>query len=233
MNAPHSLHDDLSAVPVHHDWQEMISHPGDELEQMALQEGGKRSRAGATVSVLQVDCGDALLGLRLARAGATVLAVDPLPETGDRLAEATQALGLGDKFRFQVWNSGYCLDTTPLPGTPFDIVACPHSLSQLPYAHAHTLLRRLALMTKIGGKLFISAYGVHSELSADYADENLPIRERFCELAPAMAKKYGIHQPLCLYSERDLFLLLFEAGLSVVKTFTTTHGNVKAVAVRV
>jgi hypothetical protein len=236
MNAPRSPHDalnDAGAIASTQNWQELISQPGDELDQMALLEAGKRSRAGTSVSVLQVDCGDALLGLRLAKMGATVLAVDQLAGAGALLDEAVQALGVRDKFRFQVWDSGHCPDTTPLPGTPFDIVACPHSLSYQPYAQAHTLLRRLALMTKIGGKLFISAYGVHSELSADYADEHRPVRQRFCELAPAVAKKYGIHQALCLYSERDLFLLLFEAGLSVVKTFTTTHGNVKAIAVRV
>ena len=236
MNAPRSPLDALNgadALAARHRWQERISHPGDELDQMALQEAGKRSRAGTSVSALQVDCGDALLGLRLARAGANVLAVDELSGTGALLDEAIQALDVRDKFRFQTWNSNHCLDTTPLPGTPFDIVACPHSLSYQPYAQAHTLLRRLALMTKIGGKLYISAYGIHSELSAGYADENRPVRQRFSELAPAVAEKYGINKALCLYSERDLFLLLFEAGLSVVKTFTTTHGTVKAIAVRV
>lgn len=233
MNAPRKSPDDLGVVSIRRDWLEMISQPGDELDQLALLETGKRSRAGNMVSVLQIDCGDALLGLRLARAGANVLAVDAAPGTGVRLQEAAQALGVTSRFRFQVWSSAHCLDTTPLPGAPFDIVSCPHTLSQLPYAHAHTLLRRLGLMTKIGGKLFISAYGVHSELSEHYPDEQQPVRQRFSVLAPDVAEKYGIRQPLCLYSERDLFLLLFEAGLSVVKTFTTTHGNVKAIAVRV
>jgi 2-polyprenyl-3-methyl-5-hydroxy-6-metoxy-1,4-benzoquinol methylase len=200
---------------------------------LAVQETIKRIRAGEQVSALQVDCGDALLGLRLARAGAQVLAVDQSAAAGARLIAAAQGLGLGDGFRFQAWYSRACADTTPLPGAPFDIVGCPHLLSHLPYAEAHTLLRRLALMCKIGGKLFISAYGVHSELSEAYPDEHRPVRQRFSPLAPAIASKYGLFDSLCLYSERDLFLLLFEAGLSVVKTFTTTHGNVKAIAVRV
>ena len=233
MNAPRKTPDDLGVVAIRRDWLETISQPGDELDQLAMLEAGKRSRAGEQVSVLQIDCGDALLGLRLARSGAQVLAVDTTGAASPVLQDAAQALGVVNRFRFQVWNSGYCLDTTPLPGSPFDIVICPHSLSHHPYPQAHTLLRRLALMTRIGGKLFISAYGIHSALSEGYADENKPVRQRFCALAPEMADKYAIRQPLCLYSERDLFLLLFEAGLSVVKTFTTTHGNVKAIAVRV
>jgi hypothetical protein len=48
-----------------------------------------------------------------------------------------------------------------------------------------------------------------------------------------MINKYGIKSKVCLYSERNLFLLLLEAGASVLRTLTTTYGNVKAVAVRV
>lgn len=233
MNAPRSSRDDMGVVAIRRDWLELISQPGDELDQLALLEAGKRARAGTDVQVLQVDCGDAMLGLRLARAGSSVLAVDPVPSTGATLREAAQALGVDKRFRFQVWSTANCSDTTPLPGAPFDIVICPPSLSLLPYDTAHMLLRQLTLMTKTGGKLFISAYGIHSELSEGYAAEGQPIRQRFSLLAPEIANKYDLRQPVCLYSERDLFLLLFEAGLSVVRTFTTTHGNVKAIAVRV
>jgi hypothetical protein len=48
-----------------------------------------------------------------------------------------------------------------------------------------------------------------------------------------MAEKYGIKGEVCLYSERDLFMLLLDAGASVLRTMTTTYGNVKAVAVRI
>ena len=48
-----------------------------------------------------------------------------------------------------------------------------------------------------------------------------------------LIKKYGITNEVCLYSERNLFMLLLEAGASVLRTLTTTHGNVKAVGVRV
>lgn len=233
MNDPRPSPNDSELVPIRRNWLEQVSHPGDELDQLALLESGKRSRAGAVVSVLQIDCGNAFLGLQLARNGAQVLAVDQNAQTGAPLQEAAIALGVTRNFRFQVWNPEYCLDTTPLPGAPFDIVVCPHSLSLMPYSHAHNLLRRLALMVRIGGKFFISAYGLHSDLSDGYSDENQPVRQRFSLLTPVVAKKYGIKQAVCLYSERDLFLLLFEAGLSVVKTFSTTHGNVKAIAVRV
>ena len=52
-------------------------------------------------------------------------------------------------------------------------------------------------------------------------------------MAPALARNYGIHHPVCLYTERNLFMVLLEAGASVLRTLTTTYGNVKGVAVRV
>jgi hypothetical protein len=70
-------------------------------------------------------------------------------------------------------------------------------------------------------------------LGDHYPDSEKRVKERFAALPDDIAAKYGIAGPVCLYSERDLFLLLFDAGASVLKTFTTTHGNVKAVGCRI
>ena len=214
------------------DWTTQVDPTTDDFNRLILLEAGKRGRNGNPVSVLQIDCDNTTLGFQLARNGAQVLSVSARAEADQRMLDAIKANGLDQRLRLLSWCPQQGRDTTPLPGTPFDIVVCPNALSYLPYGQAHNLLRRLALMTRIGGKLFISAYGIHSDLCEAYPDENQPVRQRFSPLAPELARKYGIDQPVCLYSERDLFLLLFEAGLSVVKTFSTTHGNVKAVAVR-
>lgn len=94
-------------------------------------------------------------------------------------------------------------------------------------------IRQLMKKLRIGGKLYISILGLHSELGEGYAGREQSIYERFARLAPPLADKYGIAEPVCLYSERDLFLLLLESGASVLRTLTTTWGNVKGVAVRV
>ncbi|MDP3440634.1 MAG: hypothetical protein Q8R95_13635, partial [Azonexus sp.] len=80
---------------------------------------------------------------------------------------------------------------------------------------------------------YLSILGLHSELGDGYADAEVPVEQRFAKLSPALIKKYGITNEVCLYSERNLFMLLLDAGASVLRTLTTTHGNVKAVAVRV
>lgn len=215
------------------DWNAWLNQATDQLDQLAIAEITKRAPNADPPEVLQIDCGDARLGIRLAKMGANVLAVDRSLRDGDALQAPVAALGLGRWFHFLEWNPAQCMTGALPEGSPFDLIVCTNTLSAFPYRQAHDLLRCLSSITRIGGKLFLSAYGLHSELGESYADESKPVRQRFAPLAAPIARKYGVEAPVCLYSERDLFLLLFEAGLTVVRTFTTTHGNVKAVAVRV
>ena len=105
-------------------------------------------------------------------------------------------------------------------------------LSSLRYAEARAMVRRLLGRLRIGGKLFVSCYGIHSDLGEHYADgEN--------SLANALLKSRRTwrppwHQrPLCLYSERNLFMLLMECGAAVIKTSSSALGHVRGVAARI
>jgi hypothetical protein len=118
-------------------------------------------------------------------------------------------------------------------GAPYDIIVLRRGLCSMPYAQGKVLIRQLMRKLKIGGKLYLSILGLHSELGEGYLGREQSIYERYSQLSPAMARKYDIRNEVCLYSERDLFLLLLESGASVLRTMTTTWGNVKAVAVRV
>ena len=79
----------------------------------------------------------------------------------------------------------------------------------------------------------MTTYGIHSELSQNYPHIELPVQDRFCPIAPNIAKKYDIKEPICLYSERDLILLLIETGCSVLRSWISSYGNVQSVAVRI
>lgn len=228
MDAPK---DEKQAIGEGEDWVDMLSPTGDELDRLAIEEIGKLVRLGTRVSALDCDCGRGGQALRMAQAGAFVLATDG-ENLRARLEDAASATGVGSRLRFMQIKS-VCEDTTPLPGTPFDIAICHRSLPGIPYAEALLFVRRILMMTRIGGKVYLSAYGIHSALGDHYPDREKRVKDRFAEITPEVAEKYGIEGPVCLYAERDLFLLLFEAGASVLRTFTTTHGNVKAVAVRV
>ena len=202
----------------------------DEIERYALEECVKRQRVDQRVSVLILSDRRCEMAAKFARLAAQVVIADE-PECQADLNGRILASG----FREEITFSPCTFDNIPtdIQGEPFDIIIIRRGLCAMPYPEARRVVRQLLLKLKIGGKLYLSVLGLHSELSEGYGAQDAPIEERFCVLAPTLAGKYNIHQPVCLYSERNLFMLLLEAGASVLRTLTTTYGNVKGVAVRV
>ncbi|MCL2346120.1 MAG: class I SAM-dependent methyltransferase [Desulfobulbus sp.] len=202
----------------------------DENERLALEECVKRQRIDQRVSVLVFPAGRCELAIQFARLGASVFVGD---QPGRQLEVENRALadGMQDNIRF----FPCALNDLPadLPGDPHDIIFLRRGLSQLPYHQGCAAIRQLLRHLRIGGKLYLSLLGLHSELSDGYSGRDRPIGERFAHLSPALAARYEIDEPVCLYSERDLFMLLLEAGVSVLRTLTTTYGNVMGVGVRV
>ncbi|MBL8429380.1 MAG: class I SAM-dependent methyltransferase [Dechloromonas sp.] len=203
---------------------------GDELERYALEECIKRHRFDSSLSVLVLRDKRAELAIRFARLGAKVVVAD---RTDVKQEIEGRVLAAG--FRDEISVAACTITDIPesVPCEPFDIIVVRRGLCALPYDEARRVVRQLLLKLKIGGKLYVSVLGLHSELSEGYAAAESVINERFGKLAPALAEKYGIHQPVCLYTERNLFMLLLEAGASVLRTLTTTYGNVKGIGVRV
>jgi hypothetical protein len=202
----------------------------DENERLALEECAKRQRIDHRASILVIPAGRCSLAIKFARLGASVTVGDEAAsqrETEGRILAA----GLRDDITFATMSLADL--SADSPGEPYDIIVLRRGLCSMPYEQARIVVRQLLLKLKIGGKLYISILGLHSELGEGYPGGELPIDQRFAPLAPALAKKYGIVRPVCLYTERNLFMLLLEAGASVLRTLTTTYGNVKGVAVRV
>jgi len=202
----------------------------DENERLALEECAKRQRIDHRVSVLVIPAGHCSLAVKFARLRASVTVGDEAAirrETEGRILAA----GLRDDITFAAMALADL--SADSPGEPYDIIVLRRGLCSMPYEQARIVVRQLLLKLKIGGKLYISILGLHSELGEGYPGGEVPIDQRFAPLAPALAKKYGIERPVCLYTERNLFMLLLEAGASVLRTLTTTYGNVKGVAVRV
>ena len=193
-----------------------------EFEEKARQEVEKRLRLGDEVTVLVFgrDVGD--LASSLAESGARVV-VDA--DNGNLPAHA----GL----RTLQFSLAALPDAGALPEAPFDVIFGQLALHALPYGEAHKALSRVMQMLKIGGKLYLSAYGLHSTLGDHYPDSGKLVEQRFAELPAALADLYGLSGPVCLYSERNLFTLLFEIGAPVLQSSTGALGNVQAVAVRI
>jgi hypothetical protein len=202
----------------------------DEIERYALEECVKRQRIDRCVSVMILPDRRCEMAIKFARVGAQVVIAEE-PGIKQDVEGRILAAGLSDQVRF----APYMLPN--LPEHPedglFDIIIIRRGLCSMPYDEARQVVRQLLFKLKIGGKLYLSVLGLHSELSEGYAASEATIDQRFAQLAPSLAGKYNIHQPVCLYTERNLFMLLLDAGASVLRTLTTTYGNVKGVAVRV
>lgn len=202
----------------------------DELERMAIEEAIKRRCYNPNPTALVLPEGRCNFSFELARKGVLVTAGDA-GEWSDEDAACLYPAATRSHVQFLPIDLTH-LDKH-LPNEPFDLVFCSRSFCSLPYPRArevvHNLLRRL----KIGGRLYLSVLGLHSELGYGYAAADKEISDRYSELSPTIADKYSIHGPVCLYTERNFFTLILEAGGGVLRSFTTTHGNVKGVAVRI
>ena len=208
----------------------LLDTGSDEIERYALEDCVKRQRVDHRVSVLIVPDKRCEMALKFARVGAQVVIAD-IPAHRSQVEGRILASGHHDLMSFAPG------DLTELPehprGEPFDLIVVRRGLCFLPYEQARNTIRQLMRKLKIGGKLYVSILGLHSELGDGYAAGEQPLDQRFGKMSAALAAKYDIRQPVCLYTERNLFMLLHEAGASVLRTLTTTHGNVKGIAVRV
>lgn len=203
-----------------------VEHPAPtcELDRMALDEVAKRCRLGEPVTTLAIGVGAIEQAGRFGAGGALSTLAIPVGA-----AALPPCAGLRQA-RFDLVTAP---ELSPLLGEPYDVIVCQRVLHSLPYEHARLAIRRLHRLLKIGGKLFLSVYGLHSELGDNYPDSEKLVADRFAGLPPEIAQRYDIHGPACLYSERNLFTLLFEAGACIVTTSTSTLGNVRAVTVRI
>lgn len=202
----------------------------DDLERLIFEEIVRRRRIDRDVHGLVIPAASTDLTIAMAKLECKVTAADK-PEFEGSIRGRILAAGMQDSVHFIACDLAAMRE--PFPGEPFDVAVCRRGLCDLPYGEARRVVRHLLLQLKIGGKLYLSILGLNSELGDEYPGFDVPLEDRFCALAPAMAKRYELNHPVCLYSERNLFTLLLESGASVLRTFTSTHGNVKAVAVRV
>lgn len=193
-----------------------------ELNEKVFHEAESRLRSGKEVSLLLFGRDVSALAARLSGIGARVV-IDDVADPMARLAG--------------VHHARLPLDALPdlggFPEAPFDIVLGQLAFHAQPYALTRQVLRHFLEHLKIGGKLYVSTLGLHSDLGDEYPDSEKLVEQRFAELPPPLAALYGLNGPVCLYSERNLITLLFEIGAAVVHSATGPLGNVRAIGVRV
>jgi hypothetical protein len=102
----------------------------------------------------------------------------------------------------------------------------------LRYEEACRLLKSVFHSMMNGGRLFLSASGLNSELGCRYAARNQSLGRRFGALEPRIGKKHQIHEDVCLYTEGDLRQLTAACGFEEIGVWSSAFGNAKGIFVK-
>ena len=203
---------------------DIASQRADWLDQAACEFLHWLFEGGITPFAMDVGCGLGGQAFRMALTGADVLGIDvaqiasELRKQHPKITYLTQSVTdfpfvNGKKFQ-----------------APLDVVVMQRMIHYLRPSQATDVMRALRCMIRPGGRLFISASGLGSELGNDYPDKGKPWSERFCLLDEPMAKKHGIHAPVCLYEAVDLEKLVVDSGFRILSSEISKFGNIKVSA---
>lgn len=208
---------------------DVASQRADDLDEEAIKVVRDLAGCGLHPSALDAACGLGGQSIRLAQAGARVIALD----RADLASEVTTvACEVGVANLVTYLRSDLRSVAAQLRGYSFDVICCQRAIHYLPWAEAVEVVRQFASLLHPGGKLFLSASGLHSELGNGYASRSAPVENRYAPLVREMADKHGIAGEVCLYDADDLAKLFTTAGLAVEKIFTSSFGNIKGIAAR-
>lgn len=177
--------------------------------------------------VLDAGCGHGGQAARLAKAGAMHVTALDIEDYKPQVLDSMRREGIGHGFSF--FQASVEGEPAHVQG-PFDAIMCQRMIHYLRYRAAVNAVTWFHRITKKGGRLFISASGMDSELGNGYAGRDCPLSERFSRLEASMAEKHAIYPPVCLYRQDELELVVKTGGWTVEKAFLSSFGNVKIVA---
>ena len=194
----------------------------DELDKSAI-EHVLGMDAGA--AVLDLGCGFPIQSLRFALLGARVWAVD----SHDFSAEAAE-MAAAARLDTLTFMHGDIRDVlAEWPNGRINMIYSQRMLHYLDPADATELAARLFSNLAAGGRIFVSASGLNSELGRGYPGHDAPWDARYHPLSDEMRQKHGIEGRVCLYTEDDMSGLFRAAGFAAERIYSSTFGNIKAI----
>jgi SAM-dependent methyltransferase len=197
----------------------------DDWDKLLLREVRDRQAAGLPTTVLEVGCGAGGQAVRLAVAGALVVALDIDDYQQDVETVASDA-GVGERVS---WRHESIVDFVHTQESqPFTYVSMQRVLHYLPYETAHVVLRTLATITTEA--LYLSVTGTTSAIATHHRAVDLPVTERFVPLTPVGQSLFAIEAPICPYSTDELLMAVASAGWVIEKVRLSDFGNIKVVA---
>lgn len=176
---------------------------------------------------VDLGCGLGVQGLRFAMLGACSHLYD-LQAEPELLTRLRSEYGLRLQF-----HSGdvRTLSASSLP-KQIDLAYAQRFIHFLRFEQALALLRRVCARMPAGAPFFISGSGLGSELGQGYVGRGRPLLERYAPLAPEMAAKHGILEPVCLYDPEELTALMVQAGCVPQQVWRSEFGNLKGIFYR-
>lgn len=177
------------------------------------------------VKVLDLGCGAGGQSVRMVEAGAKVTAID-VHDFSKEFESYKNERGISDDVLHYI-NGDITNLSELISGKTFTEVCMQRVLHYLTYVQAIELLKVLYEVTE--DKLYISVTGIGSDVAVEYDGTEVPIGERFTVLSEEAAEKFSIHEPVCLYSQKEFIEILERTGWQVEKCWESAFGNLKAV----
>lgn len=221
-----NLYGDLRITTVSGNGVDVSAQRADKLDLMAVDYIRVIAKKRA-VFALDVGCGHGGQAARMAKAGARVTAMD----IHDYRVEIARTLANEGVHSGQCFFIRADVESEQDVG-PVEVVVCQRTIHYLDHQAAEKALAWLHHISVSGGRMFLSASGLDSELGNGYPAQDLPVERRFAHLSPEMAEKHAIFLPVCLYRPDELADLATQAGWGVEEVFTSPFGNIKLVALK-
>ena len=206
--------------------QDIASQRFDELDRSCvrfalnlLDKGRKANKA------IDLGCGKGIQGVRLGMMGFETVIYD-IEHMPNLIEEVRKLYPLCKIKKIRADLQNIKADFFP---QGIDICYSQRFIHYLRFNDAVLLLKKVFANMRPGGRLFISASGLHSEIGKAHPQCNLAVSERFAKIERVMADKHDIHAPICPYSESELVELCRAAGFALIAADTSEFGNVKAI----
>ncbi len=195
----------------------------DDLDRKCLQFALEKN--SDELAAVDLGCGLGIQGVRIALSGIKTLLIDFL-DIESRIGQCSGLLNLQNIQFLQ--KDARLLVPQDLP-EKIQILYSQRFIHYLKFAEAEALIAMVAGRMETGGRVFLSASGIDTELADGYADRGKAVHDRYAPLSEAMALKHQIHEPVCLYSEMELKQLLKPYGFKEVLVWSSDFGNIKAI----
>lgn len=174
--------------------------------------------------VLDIGCGAGGQAVRMAQAGAQVLALD-IHDFSTEFKLAREACNLSESQLLFAQEDVINIET--LLKDDFDMCALQRVLHYIPYEKARLVLK--TLRQQISDRLYLTVTGLSSDIGKYYACADSNIADRFCVLDKVGSGLFSIDKPMCLYTQTELENLLSECGWVVLESRVSAFGNIKVI----